>query len=634
MKLGIPTCSFLCLCAASGLFVAAGEEVRYLSAVGNDAADGRSPTTAWRTLERMNEGLPSGGTALLRCGDVFYGSLKPRAGLDADRPTTVSSYGEGTKPVLSGVKILKMDPSLWTSSVHDRWTFDLSDPSNATGAVCDECNPGFLVVDGRVKPWRRFCADDLNRDWDFTARDGKLVVHLAGNPAAAAKEIRVALKVYALVFSSYTHVSNIAVRATGAHGMYGGWDGASVCEHVRISDCDFEDIGGSDLGLIGGLRMRFGNGVEFGSNCRDAVVERCSFRSVYDVAVTMQGTPSVCSWRDIHFRNCRVEDSSQAFEIWCRNAAKGVGFERCSFVSNRVCRVGGGWGFETRDVRRAATPLLVYDMQTDTVDIDVSGNEFVDCTNGLLHARGGRAPSGYRMTNNVVRTTGPRPITVRCAGRIGREGYGTANWWLERLNERRRLVALSGGKYDLVMLGDSITHNFDMRRDNPDRPGPGHAALMEIGRTHTVLNCGYSGDGYEHLLWRIRNGELEGVKARCIMINIGTNNRQGNPKETALGVRAILDELAVRQPQARVLLMAIFPCGANADDPGRRKNERVNEIIRGYADGTRIVWIDLSKAFLDARGDTEWIMPDRLHPTARGYEEIWLPAILRHLEQR
>ena len=227
---------------------------------------------------------------------------------------------------------------------------------------------------------------------------------------------------------------------------------------------------------------------------------------------------------------------------------------------------------------------------------------------------------------------GATPVAVRCEGRIGREGYGAPNWWLERLNGRRRLVAESGGKYDLVMLGDSITHNFDMRRDDPGRPGPGHAALKEIERVHTVLNCGYSGDGYEHVLWRVRNGELEGVRAGTIMLLVGTNNRHGNPEETARGIRAILDELIVRQPQARILLLAIFPCGSSADDPGRRVNERVNEIIRSYADGSRVIWIDLREKFLDAQGDTEWIMPDRLHPTAKGYEDIWLPAILRHMQ--
>ena len=237
------------------------------------------------------------------------------------------------------------------------------------------------------------------------------------------------------------------------------------------------------------------------------------------------------------------------------------------------------------------------------------------------------ATVGAAFAENAI----PTSIVIRCEGRIGREGYGAPNWWLERLNERRQQVVQSGGKYDLVMLGDSITHNFDMRRDNPDRPGPGHAALKEIERTHTVLNCGYSGDGYEHVLWRVRNGELEGVRAGTIMLLIGTNNRYGNPEETALGIRAILDELAVRQPQARILLLAIFPCGASSDDPGRRKNERVNEIIHGYADGSRVIWIDLREKFLDAQGDTNWIMPDRLHPIAKGYEDFWLPVILCHL---
>ena len=62
------------------------------------------------------------------------------------------------------------------------------------------------------------------------------------------------------------------------------------------------------------------------------------------------------------------------------------------------------------------------------------------------------------------------------------------------------------------------------------------------------------------------------------------------------------------------------------------KNEEVNAIIKSYADGEKVIWVDFNAKFLDAKGDTEWIMPDRLHPNATGYREIWLPAVLPHFK--
>ena len=387
-------------------------ETRYLAANGDDARDGKTPETAWRTLSRLNKGLPSGGTALLRCGDVFYGQLTVRGGIDKDHRTVITSYGTGSKPVISGMKILRDDPGIWHvhyTPDHNRWSMDLKDPANYTGLESDDANPGFLLVDGEVKPWKRYSRYDVNGQWDFAGENGRLYVHSTNNPALLSHDIRVAMNVNCIWLRSHTAVSNIAVRATGGHGMVAGWSSKTATTDIRISDCDFENIGGSEL--IGfekssdDVRVRYGNGVEFGSNCSDAIVERCEFSGIYDVAFTMQGCPSVTSWCDVHMRDCVVRDSSQAFEIWCRGAAPGIGFKRCSFTGNHTINVGGGWGALVRPNRHTATPLLVYFMETDTVDIDVSGNTFENALLGILHKRGGidKMPSGYRIFDNIVK---------------------------------------------------------------------------------------------------------------------------------------------------------------------------------------------------------------------------------------
>lgn len=385
----------------------AAADVRYLANDGNDAADGKTPATAWRTVEKLNAALPPGATALLKSGDVFYGSFSVTGGVDAEHPTVIAAYGDGPKPVVSATKNLRCDPGIWEpvsrlSLTDFIWRTHLLTPSNYTGIVSDDANPGFLLVDGEVKPWRRYCHHDVNRDWDFAGEDGWLYVYCTSNPARVAKEIRVAVNVHVMWLASNTSVRGLSVKATGAHGIVAGW--GTPAEHIRIADCDFENIGGSELpNFSATTRARYGNGVEFGSNCRDALIERCTFRGVYDVAFTMQGYPKT-SWSDIHMRDCVVRDSTQAFEVWCRGAPEGVGFERCSFTGNHTCNVGGGWGALTRPNRHAATPLLVYFMETDTVDITVCGNRFENAPLGILYKSGGidTLPSGYRIFGNEV----------------------------------------------------------------------------------------------------------------------------------------------------------------------------------------------------------------------------------------
>lgn len=385
---------------------------RYVAADGDDAADGLTPVTAWRSLAKLSADLPAGGTAYLRCDDTFFGEIKVKGGPDAAHPTVVTSYGTGAKPVLTYSKVLRDDPAVWQTGVgtvplYGLWWCDLTNPTNYVGVDTADINPGTLLVDGEIKPWRKFCRHDVNRQWDFAAEGKYLFVYSTNNPALVSREIRVSLKEGVVDLVSNFVISNVTCRMIGGCAMCGGWNECDVLRHVRVTDCDFEHIGGSMLsGFEQGefaRKVRFGNGIEFGHNVQDAVVERCRFDGVYDTAFTMQGFPTV-SWKDVHVRDCHFTNCAQAYELWCRNAPPGVGFERCSFTNNVCFNVGGGWGAETRPNRSVATPLLMYFMETDTMDVEISGNVFECCPNGLIFKLGGlsQVPSGFRLHHNTV----------------------------------------------------------------------------------------------------------------------------------------------------------------------------------------------------------------------------------------
>ena len=112
---------------------------------------------------------------------------------------------------------------------------------------------------------------------------------------------------------------------------------------------------------------------------------------------------------------------------------------------------------------------------------------------------------------------------------------------------------------------------------------------------------------------------------------IGTNNSGGDPVEAiAKGVTKIVETVRAKQPQAKILLLAIFPRGVKPEGtlgPQNEKLKEVNAIIAKLDDGKHVFYLDIGKKFVPGEGpiDKE-VMPDFLHLTAKGYQ-IWADAI-------
>ena len=196
--------------------------------------------------------------------------------------------------------------------------------------------------------------------------------------------------------------------------------------------------------------------------------------------------------------------------------------------------------------------------------------------------------------------------------------------WHERMRGRQHDIAASGGMFDLVFIGDSITHFWET---NNILKTNGQLQLDELRKSYSVLNLGYSGDVAQNLLWRVNHGELDGYKAKVVMLMIGVNDvmRERSAEETARTVKDILSAIRLKQPGARVALMAVLPHGRHPDPKG--KWAAVNGIIKGFADGKDVVWFDIGPKFIDSEGNIpSELMSDYLHPTAAGYA-IWRAAL-------
>ena len=192
------------------------------------------------------------------------------------------------------------------------------------------------------------------------------------------------------------------------------------------------------------------------------------------------------------------------------------------------------------------------------------------------------------------------------------------NWWMRR-HEATLEKIRAEKEFDLVLIGDSITHRWERH---------GKEAYVDVTNSLRVLNLGYGADNVKNCLWRLRDGELDGYRAKVVQLMIGTNNGVNeSAEETAGQIRACIREIHARQPQAKILLSAILPRG-NPDSVERGKNDAVNELLKPLCDGEKIIWHDWSGFFTlpDGRLKPD-LQDDSLHPNAKGYA-AWRDAAL------
>lgn len=193
--------------------------------------------------------------------------------------------------------------------------------------------------------------------------------------------------------------------------------------------------------------------------------------------------------------------------------------------------------------------------------------------------------------------------------------------FVEKHTQNKAVAA--AGDIDVLFMGDSIT---DFWR-NAEGPFAGKPVFDKYWGNLKVANFGIAGDTTQGVLYRLKNGEGTGFSPKAIMLMIGTNNTRANSAaEIAEGIGAIVLELQKDFPEARILLLGIFPRSTPAD-PVRAQIAEINSIISRLHDGSNVRYLDIGKVFLDANGViAPDIMSDGLHPTTKGYE-LWAEAV-------
>lgn len=195
------------------------------------------------------------------------------------------------------------------------------------------------------------------------------------------------------------------------------------------------------------------------------------------------------------------------------------------------------------------------------------------------------------------------------------------------------------GNVGLVFVGDSITHAFGGEPDSGEGfNNRGKAAWDKYYGKRRPINLGISGDRTQHVLWRLDRYNLERLSPKACVVMIGTNNMGSNtPPQIAEGVAAVCDRLHEKMPNAKILLLAIFPRDKGASRLRAKVND-TNALLAPWAKGHGVTFVDIGKTFLDGNGDIPAdVMPDGLHPNEKGYA-MWAkamePALAKLLGER
>jgi lysophospholipase L1-like esterase len=192
------------------------------------------------------------------------------------------------------------------------------------------------------------------------------------------------------------------------------------------------------------------------------------------------------------------------------------------------------------------------------------------------------------------------------------------------------LEKAKAGHIDIYFEGDSIVRRWGAT-DYPQ--------FLENWKQNffgwNAADFGWGADTTQNILWRLKNGELDGVNPKIIVLLCGTNNignrispsgADAKVADVTKGIKAIVQTMQAKAPQAIIILTAIFP--RNDNMAVMPIIDKINTNLAGLADGKRVRFLDINDKLADASGRLfEGMMnPDKLHPALKGYQ-VWADAL-------
>jgi lysophospholipase L1-like esterase len=232
---------------------------------------------------------------------------------------------------------------------------------------------------------------------------------------------------------------------------------------------------------------------------------------------------------------------------------------------------------------------------------------------------------GNKMVGQVVAQVvpGPGPKNTALVPLTQNRDWKSYDW-VVRHNEILALNKPDAIRADVIFIGDSITHFWS--GEPKAKRVAGKDSWEKWIAPHHPINLGYGWDRTENVLWRLRHGEVAGLKPKAFVVLIGTNNLSSGVggiqsiPDTVEGVAEVCREIRRQAPQAKILLLAILPRGAKPDATRQRVAD-ANKLLKAQAPQIADAFVDVTDKLVEADGSIlKETMGDYLHPTNKGYE--------------
>lgn len=199
---------------------------------------------------------------------------------------------------------------------------------------------------------------------------------------------------------------------------------------------------------------------------------------------------------------------------------------------------------------------------------------------------------------------------------------------LEGEHHDRFIERAQKGDIDIVFFGTTDTEMWSWA----DR---GRPVWDRVFGSLKAANFGSQGTRPESLQWRMRNGELDGFRAKLVVLQAHGDDdtviSNGKFDYYVAQYAATIAEIRARQPQARILLFASFP--RSAVHAGRLANPALSKL----GNNETVFFIDLSDRFFRADGshnDDMWRMSG---PPDAGIQtpafEVWAESLRPWLDR-
>jgi hypothetical protein len=416
--------------------------VYYVSAAGNDANDGLSPNTPWKTLKKVSEfDFPANSTVRFRRGDTFRGFIKTR------QSVKYCAYGEGEKPKLYGWEKNLADAKLWNLYDTDKNIWKLTEkildcgtlvfnegekhsrkliPSFRGGRfVCryDE-EREFHVSDEMTEDLDIFCNHDLTltekpskgEDFGIPALSwdtlGELYLRCdAGNPGEVFNSIEALTRRHMFFVGNNENVTieNLCIKYVGTHAI-----SASSTRGLNVTGCEIGWIGGAIQNYFGtdpnypegrrGSVTRFGNGVEIYGSCDNYMVNNCYIYQVYDAAITHQITTNGKrhELKNIKYTANLVENCVYSIEYFLdqNKGEDGSIIENCEIADNILRLSGYGWG-QQRHNKHTPAHIKGWSYTNPARNFIIRDNVFDRGAYRLIHTVAKKKVSCPKMSGNI-----------------------------------------------------------------------------------------------------------------------------------------------------------------------------------------------------------------------------------------